>query len=159
MLEIIETKFPKFSNKTRGRWTRFFYAGTDWLILCEMLKEEREKIEGKILFNVFPFATGITIELFVKSIVSYEDSSFNPQNKCYRHCTTNIIKDYKNKIPVLCEISNDSHLMKLIKSYEDTIDTKFGDTAISINGDDEKKVIDTAFKIREILRVKAGFRN
>lgn len=153
--------FPKFPNNGfPDRWARFFHAGTDWFMLCEMLEEERKK-PGSVLtlFYVWPFATGITIELFVKSIVSYEDKTFNPQKKCYNHSTTNIINDYKSKIPVLDEISKDFHLMKIIKSYEGTIDTKFGDTAISVNGDDERKIMDAAFKIREAVRIKAGFRN
>ena len=156
---MIETKFPKFlKDEFPDRWARFFHAGTDWFMLCEMLREERKK-PGNPFFYVWPFATGITIELFVKASVSYENPKFDPQKQLYGHQTTNIINDYKETIPVLNEISNDLHLMKVIKSYEDTIDTKFGDTAVSINGDDEKIVIDAAFKIREVLRIKAGFRN
>ena len=156
----IKTDFKKFKEtEPPSRWARLYHAGTEWFMLWESLEEQARMGNGQPFFYVRPFVTGIIIEIFVKSIVLQEDPNFNPLDKQYRHRTTNIINIYKEKIPVLNEIANDAYLISLIKSYEDTIDTKFGETSVSFNVADAKKVTDAAFKIREIIRIKAGFKN
>lgn len=156
----MKTKFSIISEGDfPGRWARLYHAGTDWLILNGVLDAEPKEAGGSYLFYVRPFVAGFAFELFLKSVVAQTDPSFNPMNRRYGHHTANIIEDYKARIPVLEKISRDSHLMRVVAEYEKTIYSKFGDTYMSIDRGDQKLLLDAAFEMREVVRLKAGFRN
>lgn len=154
----MKTQFAKIPDKEfPHRWARFFHAGTEWLQVYELLKEESIKKDVRIIaLYVYSYALGIATELFVKSIVARKDPSFNP--KRFNHNTADLINAYSSNIPILDTIAKNNKLMELIKSYEDTVDTKFGDTTISIEGKDEQMVLDNVYKIRAEMCKITGLR-
>jgi hypothetical protein len=106
-----------------------------------------------LFFYVKPWIVSFCLELFIKSITSYEDKSFN--SKKYSHAVTKIITDYKDSIPIFKRIANDSALFNLILEYEKTIDTKFGETSVQIDGDDQMKLVRLIHELNNELDQKS----
>lgn len=145
----MKTKFNKFEdNQFPNKWSRFLTAGDSWLKTLEVLEENRDRI-GWGVFYVIPQIVAFCLELYVKAIVSHFDNTFKGRE--YSHKTTKIINEYKDKIKILNDIYSDSRTMDLIKEYEHTIDTRFGDTSVSIDGNDQQIVINTIHQLREEL--------
>ncbi len=151
----MSTKFTKISSNEIPSWDNFFRAGDAWLESLEVLNDNKNSI-GWGVFYVRPSIVAFCLELFVKAIAAHEDKSFN--GKKYRHHTTDILDDYKNKISIFFKISNNSELVGLIKEFEKTIDTKFGETYVSTNDNDQQKIIETVYELRKEICKRTGLR-
>lgn len=152
----MKTKFIKLSKKDSiPKWSNFFTAGDAWLQSLQVLNDNKDSI-GWGIFYVKPWVVSFCLELFVKSIASHEDSTFD--GKKYSHRTTEIIKKYKNIIPIFKKIFSDLQLFLLMKEYENTIDTKFGETYVSIDGDDQNKLIEIVHELRSEICKRTGLR-
>lgn len=142
-------------NPNVPKWSNFFRAGDAWLQSLEVLKKNIEKI-GWGVFYVTPFIIAFCLELFVKAIASHEDNSFN--EKAYSHNTDKILKSYSEKISLFKTICKNKKLMLLIKEYQKTIDTKFGETYVSTSGVDQSLIIDTIYELRSEICGRTGLK-
>lgn len=151
----MDTKFTKISQADPHipKWSNYFRAGDAWLQSLQVLDDNKKQI-GWGVFYVKPWIVSFCLELFIKAIVSHENNSFN--GKDYSHETSKIIKKYASKISLLEKILKDKKLMVLIKEYEKTLDTKFGETYVSIKGDDQNRIIDTVDEIRSEMCRRTG---
>ncbi|PIQ81443.1 MAG: hypothetical protein COV78_00130 [Candidatus Pacebacteria bacterium CG11_big_fil_rev_8_21_14_0_20_34_55] len=153
----MKTKFTKFSKTdahVMQKWASFFHAGDAWLASLQVLEDGKDQI-GWGIFYVKPWVVAFCLELYVKAIASHADNFFNGGD--YRHGVTEILKKYFS-ISFFGEILKDDELMILIREYEKTIDTKYGETYVSINGDDQQKIIDLVYKLREEISSRTGLR-
>jgi hypothetical protein len=144
----MRTKFSKLGNHPIPLWSQYLGGADAWLFTYQTLDDHPNEI-GWGMFYVKPYALAFTLELYVKAIVAYSDTSFNA--KSFSHKTSEIISAYSNKIDVLKELSDDHELMDIIKEYEKTIDVKFGEMSVAIYGEDTKRLEDTVYKLREII--------
>lgn len=144
--------FPKSNT---SKWDNYFHAGNAWLESLQVLDDNKKQI-GWGIFYVKPWIVFFCLELFIKAIVSHEDNSFNRTK--YNHDTTKIIKDYASRILLLDKIFKNKKLMKLIEEYEKTVDTKYGETYVSIAGDDQNSIIDIIYEIRSEMCERTGLR-
>lgn len=127
-------------------WASFYHAGTDWLNVYEFHKQHRDN--GIPSFMVIdPFIAGLTLELFVKSMAAYHDPTFNPRD--YRHQTSKILENYKDKSEIFTEIVNDTELMELIREYQKTVSSRYGTIGGMIPYAEQEKIIATGFQIRQ----------
>ncbi len=151
----MKTKFTKFSKENSiPQWNSFFTAGDAWLQSLQVLNDHKDDI-GWGVFYVNPYVVAFCLELFVKAIAAYEDHSF--EGKKYFHRTTEIIKKYK-KISIFKKILNNNSLLLIMKEYESTIDTKFGQTYVSIDGDDQNKLINVVYDLRSEMYKRTRLR-
>jgi hypothetical protein len=153
--KIIKTKFPKFQEDFPKKWGMLFHAGTDWLQVFQLLEVERQKPTGIFLFWVYPHVLYFSLELFVKSLASYENSAFNAKKDGFGHSATKIIKAYK-KIPAFNKIYKNKKLFDLIKEYEKTLDTRFGDTSVQMDRTETNLIIQTVYELREEMCKRTG---
>lgn len=126
-------------------WSCYFHAGDAWLMSLQVLEENKHQIFLGI-FYVIPQIVSFCLELFIKSRVSYVDNTFNGLD--YKHKTSKILLKYRNDIPIFEKIVSDEKVFKLIETYESTIDTKYGQTYVSLDGADQKKIIDIVYELR-----------
>ncbi len=152
----MDTKFPKLDKKFIN-WSTFFHAGTEWLEIFEILDKETNKQYGFISFYAYPYILYFSLELFVKSLAKYEDCTFDAKKDGFLHSVTDIFVKYKD-IPFFFEIIQNHKLFNLIKEYEKTLNTRFGETAVQINGLDTKLVLETVYKLRGEICKKTGLR-
>ena len=153
---FMKTKFTKFSDSDHiPNWSNFFRAGDSWLQSLQVLDDNKDNI-GWGIFYVKPWVVAFCLELFVKSIAAHEDSTF--EGKEYYHRTTKIIEKYKNIIPIFEKIFSNHPLFLIMKEYENTIDTKFGETSVSIDGDDQNKLIEMVYELRGEICKRTGLR-
>lgn len=152
----MKTKFTKFTKESNiPKWESFFTAGDAWLQSLQVLNDNKDDI-GWGIFYVKPWVIAFCLELFVKAIITREDQSF--EGKKYSHRTTEIIEKYKNMIPIFEKIFNNHPLFLLIKEHENTIDTKFGETYVSIDGEDQNKLIEVVYELRSEICKKTEFK-
>jgi len=151
----MQTKFTKLPDST-PKWVQFFHAGTEWLQTFEMLEAEMKKETGVILFWVYPHVLYFSLELFVKSLASHVDPTFDARKGGFGHSAAGIIDTYKTTIPIFKEISEDEDLFYLIKEYEKTLNTRFGETSVQIEGSDNQLVINSVYKLREEISKRTG---
>lgn len=150
----MDTKFTKIGPKDNiPTWNNFFRAGDAWLQSLQVLEDNKNQI-GWGVFYVKPWIVAFCLELFVKAIAAHENSSFNGNN--YKHETTRILKEYKSKIPIFEKIFEDNQLIELITEYEKTTDTKFGETYVSIDGEDQNRIIETVYELRSEISRRTG---
>jgi hypothetical protein len=152
------TKFSKFPGNFPHNWAKYFHAGTEWLQTFQLLEDERKKDTGIFLFNVYPHVLYFSLELLVKSLASHEDPSFDAKKHGYGHSASKIIKHYGTTIPIFNTIGNDQPLMDLIKEFEKTLDTRFGETTVQLEGADTKLMTDTVYAIRAEMCKRTGLR-
>ena len=69
-----------------------------------------------------------------------------------------IIKAYEIKIPIFSEIAQNQKLFDLIKEYEKTLDTRFGETAVQLEGTDTKLMLETVHRLREEMTKRTGLK-
>lgn len=152
----MDTKFTKISHDGNiSNWDNFFRAGDAWLQSLQVLEDSKNQI-GWGVFYVKPWIIAFCLELFVKAIAAHKDNSFNGND--YNHKTTKILEDYEFKIPVFEKIFKNKELIGLIKEYEKTSDTKFGETYVSINGSDQNKIVNTVYELRSEICKRTGLR-
>jgi predicted DNA-binding protein YlxM (UPF0122 family) len=154
----METKFPKFDDDFPSKWSMFFHVGTEWLQNFQLLDDEREKPEGIFLFWVYPHVLYFSLELFVKSLASHENAAFDAKKDKFGHSATAIIKAYESKIPLFAKIAQNQKLFDLIKEYEKTLDTRFGETAVQLDRSDTKLMLDTVHELREEMCKRTGLK-
>ena len=154
----METKFPKFDGSFPSKWSMFFHTGTEWLQAFQLLEDEKEKKTGIFLFWVYPHVLYFSLELFVKSLAVHEDSAFDAKKNGFGHSATAIIKAYEIKIPIFSEIAQNQKLFDLIKEYEKTLDTRFGETAVQLEGTDTKLMLETVHRLREEMTKRTGLK-
>ncbi len=149
----METKFIKIP---KTEWSQFPIAGDAWLESLRILIDNKKQISWGV-FYVIPQIVAFCLELFVKAIAAHEDVSFDA--KTYRHKTNEILINYASRISLFKKLLNDKTLMNLIKEYQKTIDTRFGGTYVSIDGDDQQKIIDTVYELRREMyrRTKVSY--
>lgn len=150
----MDTKFTKiFPESNIPKWNNFFRAGDAWLESLQVLDDNKKQI-GWGVFYVKPWIVFFCLELFIKAVVSHEDNSFSGVK--YRHKITKIIENYASRISLLDKIFNNEKLMKLLEEYERTVDTKFGETYVSIDGNDQNRIIDKIYEIRSEMCRRIG---
>ncbi|MCP6726639.1 MAG: hypothetical protein KJI69_01185 [Patescibacteria group bacterium] len=154
----MSTKFTKFKQNSRPKWIMLFHAGTEWLQAFQILRDESKKISGTFLFFVYPHVLYFSMELFVKSLAAHKNPDFDAKKDRHGHSATDIIKTYKKEIPIFSKIIKDKKLFDLIKEYEKTIDTRFGDTGVQLKGPDTKLMIKTVYKLREEMTKLTGLK-
>jgi hypothetical protein len=152
------TQFPKFTDNFPAKWTMYFHVGTEWLQTFQLLEDERQKNTGIFLFWVYPHTLYFSLELFVKSLASHENSSFDAKKDGYGHSATGIINAYSSAIPIFNNIANNQKLMNLIQEYEKTVDTRFGETAVQLDRADTKLMLDTIHELREEMSKRTGLK-
>lgn len=152
--------FIKFNDGFLPKWASYFHAGTDWLMTWQLLVDLRKNPDGLAStptpFYVDPFITHFCLELFTKSLIAYSDSQFNP--KLYNHNTIEFIRKNKQVSPIFKKILSDSTLELLITEYAKTIDTKYGETYVSIKQGDTEKMIALAHEMREEMCKKTNLK-
>ena len=149
----MHTKFTKIDKTDFSNWVLWFHAGDAWLNSLEILRDNRDRIFWGV-FYVTPSVVAFCLELFVKSLAAHVDNLF--VGKDYPHNTTAIIEKYASSIPVFNKIKTDKHLIKIIKEYEKTKDTRFGETYVSLNGDDQMKLISLIYELRSEICKRTG---
>lgn len=143
----MKTKFVKFSkNDEMQKWSNYFRAGDAWLSSLQILDDNRNESAWGV-FYVNPWVSAFCLELFVKARISFEYIDFDGHR--FSHKTTNIIRNFENEIPIFQKIYRNNNLFNLIKEFENTKDTKFGETSVSLDGNDQKKIIDTVYELRD----------
>ena len=147
----MKTKFIKLKPiSTIEQWILFRTAGSAWMETLNLLENNKHEIPWT-MFYVKPWVVSFCIELFIKSIAAHQDKMFN--GKKYSHNVTGIIGDYEKSIPTFHKILNDKKLFNLITEYEKTIDTKFGETSINIDGDEQVKLIRLIYDLeKEVIK-------
>lgn len=154
----MKTKFTKFDKSFPDKWSMFFHAGTEWLQLFQLLEDERKKETGLFLFWVYPHVLYFSLELFIKSLASYENPAFNAKKDGFSHSATAIIINYRNVVSIFDEIFQNQNLFNLIKEYEKTLDTRFGETAVQLDGNETNLIIEIIYKLREDMTKRTGLR-
>lgn len=154
----METKFIKFPKDGHiPKWRQFFTGAGSWLETLQILMDDKDKLWWS-RFYVVPPIIMFCIELYVKAIASYIDKKFNAKN--YSHNTAEILKDFSEKVPIFKRIEDDEKLFGLIEEYQKTIyDTRFGETNVSINGDDEQLMISLIYDLNKKMCGLTGLRN
>lgn len=122
----------------------------------DILMENKTQLSWGV-FYVVPQIAAFCLELYTKTLVAFKITPFD--GKKYSHKTTNLLVDYKDKVPFLRFITDDNELMKLIKEYENTIDTKYAETYVQSDSEDRQKIIDSAMKIRQEILKLTGLKN
>jgi hypothetical protein len=77
-------------------WSSFWEAGTDWLQAHQLLVDERERKHGVYLFHAQGPILAFSFELHVKALTMFQDHTFDPLARSFRHSTANIIKHYRS---------------------------------------------------------------
>lgn len=144
----METKFTKFSKTDSvPKWRQLFTGADSWLEALQILLDKKEDLSWSVFYVVPPMIT-FCIELYIKAIVSYKENTFD--NKKHGHKTTEILSDYAETIEIFKKIVKNKKLFKLLNEYQNTIyNTRFGETSVSINSEDQKIVIDTIYELRQ----------
>jgi len=134
-------------------WSSFYHAGTAWINTYEFLKEHSEEMASDFMI-VDPFIAGLAIELNVKAMAAFHDPLFNPRN--YSHDTVKILKEYAPKITLFQEIVNDDSLLMIIKEYQKTVNSRYGTIGGMIPSDEQRRLIDAAYRIRGAMSSLTG---
>ena len=127
--------FPEYDSNKRKTYL-FAYAGADYLYASEMLIEGRNKDGRWCMWAEMPLMH-MAIELLVKAFASYYDQKFN--GKKARHKTSQIIKDYSDKIGIFKKISDEPKNLELIKELEKSWElVRYGEGAQRCDGEEYK---------------------
>jgi len=152
----MKIKFLKFQKEDfPPAWARFFHAGDIWLGCLDLLKKYRDEVPWGV-FYAEPFLLSFSLELFVKALVAYEEKTFTKKNQ--HHFTSKLIIEYQDKISVLKEIANDKSLIDIIIEYEKSVDVKYMETSVELNGDEVKLLLDIVYKLRNDMCKRTGLR-
>ncbi len=135
----------------------FFHVGTEWLQTFLILKDEREKKGSRLIsFWVYPHALYFSMELFTKSLAAHKNLKFDAKKEGLGHSVTKIISFYENKISVFAEIAQNKRLFELIREYENTLDTRFGETAVQMDRFDTDLMLETVYKLKKEICNQTG---
>ena len=154
----VKTAFPKIPHIKEhhsSKWIFYFHAGLQWLETYKLVRDNNDLPHS--LWFVESHTLYFSIELFIKSWAAKENPSFNAQidkdssGKTIGHRATAIIEEYKEKIPELNSLYKNKYLFNLIKIYEGTLVTRFGETSVAINGDDTKLLYETGNQLANDL--------
>jgi len=151
----LKTKFVKFSSIKDvhySQWSQFFIAGDSWLEVLQILIDNKDKLYfGR--FYVTPTIVTFCLELYVKTLVSNLNPLINFKI-VYKHRIVDIIKDFSDQIPIFNKLIEQEELINLIREFQNTIDARYGQTAVTLNGDDQIKLIDLIYELRnEICKI------
>lgn len=135
-----ESKFPP-------KWSCYFHAGDSWLEILQWFIDNKERVNGWSIFYVKPWIVSFCLELYSKSIVSYLDKDSNV--RIYQHETSKLLSDFADKISLFSRILENGEIVSLIREYEKTVNTKYGETVMLIDGDDQNKLINLVYELRE----------
>ncbi len=152
------TKFPERTKKDMDNWSYFFHAADQWREAWLIMQEDKSK-NNSWLFYVESHILYFSLELFIKSIISYHINDFDAKKELLGHSATKIINKYKNIVSIFNKIDTNKVLVNLIKEYENTLSTRFGDTGAMCDGGDEKLIIDTIDELREYMCRQTGLRS
>lgn len=154
------TKFSKINDDFPPKWASYFHTGTDWLMTWELLVNLRKNPVNlgstPTPFYVDPFIVHFCLELFTKSLIAYSDPKFNPKE--YRHNTIKFIQNNKQVSPIFEKILNNPALKSLVTEYANTIDTKYGETYVSIEHGDTEMMMTLVYEMREEICKKTRLR-
>jgi hypothetical protein len=146
MNKKIYTGFSRINDlKPKEQTTRFFWAGDAWLQSLQVILNNRLEI-GMGNIYVIPPIMVFCLELYVKAFAAFKDPFF--EGKQFLHKITKILSVYSDKIPYFEKIKNDEMSFKLIQEYEKTIDTKFGQTNVKIDKDEQNKMLFIIYDLR-----------
>ena len=147
------TAFPQmaFGPTDIPKWIFYFSAGAQWLRTYEIVRDLKNADRNPDwLYYVEPHALYFAIELFVKAFAAKQNPNFNARadknanGKRIGHSATSIIEEYRARVPTFDVIAKNQRLFNLIKTYEGTLNTRFGETAVSMEGSDTTLLFDTA---------------
>lgn len=151
------TQFPKIGDEFPDKWPQYFHAGSDWLYTVLVL-DENARGDGRFVFYVYPHALYFSLELLVKSLAAYVNPEFDARKEKLNHSVTKIVEKYKSDIPLFEKIYSDTALMALIREFEKTFDTRFGETYIQTNRADMNIVLNTACEVRAEMCARTNLR-
>lgn len=140
---------------TMSLWSSFYHAGTAWMYTYEFLKGQPVGAASDFMI-VDPFIANLVMELNVKAMAAFHDPLFNPRK--YSHNTVKILKDYATKIILFQEIVNDDSLIMIIREYQKTVDSRYGTIGGMIPSDEQRRLVDTAYRIRRAMSALTGLR-
>lgn len=137
-------------------WAMYFHAGTEWLQLWQLIDERRYDDTAGPLFYVEPHVVHFCVELFVKALIIQSEPTFDPKTNGHR--TLDNIIQHSSASPLFAKILADKQLAYLVREYEKTVDTRFGETSVQIDGEDTRRMIGLAYEMRVELCGKTGLR-
>ncbi|MGQ4615183.1 hypothetical protein [Nocardia sp. R7R-8] len=137
------SSIPEISGH-RFSYLDYYHSGEEWLACLHVLMDNRDE-RHRGLFTVEPFMLSMSLELLAKAHAAQCDSEFDA--KSYRHATSRVIEDYKDRVPTFDSISSDTDLMALIKEYEKTVDARYGEMYMSLSGPETERLIDAAHEM------------
>jgi len=154
---IIETKFIKFSKGGHiPKWRQYFTGAGAWLEVLEILMDNKDRLTWGRFYAVQPTIM-FCVELYIKAIASYTHKKIKASD--YGHDTVKVLNDLSDKIFIFKKIKQNDKLFGLIKEYQKTIyNTRFGETSVSINGEDEAFMIKLAYDLNKEMCVLSGLR-
>ncbi|MCX6728841.1 MAG: hypothetical protein NTV39_03675 [Candidatus Saccharibacteria bacterium] len=156
------TRFPnlrdaysKSGQTPLSTWILYFHTSAEWLSVWALLNKNVHNIdEGAPFFYTKPYIANFALELIVKARIAFSDATFNPRANGHR--TSQNIIQYQSVSPILKRVANDSDLIDLIKEYQNTIETRFGETAVQTDSDEEAQIIELVREIRDEMITLTG---
>ena len=149
-----------FNEPDDQRWPMFFHVGTDWLMTWQVLTDLRRDGKNAGLvpspFYVDNYIVHFCLELFTKSLVDYSVPGFNPKE--FSHRTLQYIQKYEFVSPIFAKVTSDADLCALIREYQNTVDTRFGETYVLGEKSDVDKMMSLVYEIRAEICTKTGLR-
>ncbi len=129
-------------------WVLYFHTSAEWLNVWNLLNNNMDNLEvGGPFFYAKPHVAHFSLELIVKARISYSDSTFVPSANSH-HTSRNILQ-HQAISPIFQEVAANNALLDLIKEYEKTLDTRFGETSVQTKGSDEAQIVNLIRRIRD----------
>jgi hypothetical protein len=137
-------------------WGLYFHAGSAWANTARFLRDSHSNpdLDPLALFYVLPFAMSHAIELFIKSIASFADSDFVGIDS---HKPIGVMQRFAH-LPIFARVLADNDLVDLVNEYSKTLNAKFGEMAMYLDGDERDRLFLLIDDLRSDLCAKTGLR-
>jgi len=144
----LQTAYEQSGYTPLSPWILYFHASAEWLNVWTLLRDNVDNMSmGGPFFYSKPHVLHFSLELIVKARIAYSDMAFNPKTNSHK-TSLNIIQ-HQSVSPIFRQVAADQNLMNLIREYENTVDTRFGETIVQNDGDDEELTVKLVREIRD----------
>jgi hypothetical protein len=131
------------------------HAGFEYLQVVLMLDSYARSNDGRFLFNATLPNAHQALELFIKALVMFTDSSMTP--KRIGHNTANAVTNYATVIPAFDAIAKDTAKLDLVRKLQEGYTAiRYAECTLECSGDDIKTIIAMAVDLADAFHDASG---